>query len=175
VAREARDLARRFGFDEERAFAAGLGHDVARELDGAEILRAAGRGGVEPTAAERERPLLLHGVAGAVLLQERGLTDPVILAAVRSHVGGGPGLDAVSKAVYAADLLEPGRRFARGLRRRSRAAASGARGARDARGASLDAIVLLVAETLAAYHSMQGLEPLPATRLMIEELRRKGR
>ncbi len=162
VARCARQLALRFGADAQRAYAAGLAHDVARELDGEEILAVVGRAGVQPTEAERQRPVLLHGVAAEVLLRESGVSDPVILGAVRSHVAGGPGLDAVAKAVYAADLLEPGRGFARGLRGRARAAAS------------LDEVVLLVAEALASYYRLKDLEPLPATRLMIEELRRTG-
>lgn len=150
----------RFGLDAERAFAAGLGHDVARELTDEQMLAAVGRGGGQPTEAERARPVLLHGAAAEVLLRESGISDPVVLAAVRNHVAGGPGLDDVAKAVYAADLLEPGRGFARGLRRRARAAAT------------LDEVVLLVADALSAYYRLQGLEPLPGTRLMVEELRR---
>lgn len=52
--------------------------------------------------------------------------------------------------------------FAGGLRRRAREATA------------LDEVVLIVAEALAACHAAEGLTPLAATRLMIEELRRKG-
>ncbi len=160
VAQYARELAERFGFDPERSFIAGLGHDVARELPEERLAELAARCGGAPDGVAIARPVLMHGAAGEALLRESGVDDPVVLRAVRCHIAGGPALDEVAKAVYAADLLEPGRRFARGLRRRALAAAS------------LDEIVLIVAEELAAHYRRKGFEPLDESRLMIEELRR---
>ncbi len=102
----------------------------------------------------------MHGAAAEALLRENGVDDPVVLRAVRWHIAGGPALDDVAKAVYAADLLEPG------------AASRGSCGAGRSPAGSLDEIVLLVAEELAAYYRLKGFEPLAETRLMIEELRR---
>ena len=136
---------------------------MARELAGGEILSLAARGGIPFGERERREPILLHGAAGEVLLRESGVDDPVVLRAVRCHVAGGPGLDQVAKAVYAADLLEPSRRFAGALRRQVR------------RAATLDEVVLMVAEALAGYHEAEGRVSLPGTRLMIEELRRGSR
>jgi predicted HD superfamily hydrolase involved in NAD metabolism len=160
VARYARELAERFGFDPQRSFVAGLAHDVARELPEERLAALAARCGGGPDRAAIVHPVLMHGAAGEALLRECGVHDPVVLRAVRCHITGGPALDEVAKAVYAADLLEPGRRSAKELRRRALAAAS------------LDEIVLMVAEELAAHYGRKGFEPLEETRLMIEELRR---
>ncbi|MBL8988679.1 MAG: hypothetical protein JNJ80_20560 [Gemmatimonadetes bacterium] len=78
-------------------------HDALRDADPAELAAwAPGMAGPEE---------LLHGPAAARRAEAEGLTDRGILEAVRHHSVGAPDFDAVGRALYCADFLEPGRRF----------------------------------------------------------------
>lgn len=156
VAQTARELAVRFGEPAEHAFLAGLAHDVARELPERELLSRAER--LPVWERECRTPVLLHGAVGAQMLRERGVADPVVLEAVRHHICGGTGLHSVSRLVYAADMLEPGRAFAAALRAEAAAART------------LDQIVTLVARALLDHLRRQGLPPPPETVAMLTEI-----
>jgi 2-amino-4-hydroxy-6-hydroxymethyldihydropteridine diphosphokinase len=55
---------------------------------------------------------LLHGPAAAALLEARGERRGPLLDAVRWHTIGSPDWGRVGRALYMADYLEPGRKFA---------------------------------------------------------------
>ena len=112
VARLASELCDRFHADEEKGYIAGMAHDLARELDPAEILLLAETDGIPLSDWERERPLLLHGrAAAAVLTKHTGYGDAETLQAIRDHVTGRGSMGTISKIVFAADFLEPTRDF----------------------------------------------------------------
>jgi 2-amino-4-hydroxy-6-hydroxymethyldihydropteridine diphosphokinase len=54
---------------------------------------------------------LLHGPAAAARLRNEGVRDEPLLAAIAYHTLGDAGFDALGRALYAADFLEPGRSF----------------------------------------------------------------
>jgi len=83
---------------------AGRWHDAYR--DGApELLR--------PMVAGQDFPdAVLHGPAAAVRLAADGETRRTVLEAVRWHTVGSPDWDRTGRALFMADFLEPGRRFA---------------------------------------------------------------
>lgn len=65
----------------------------------------------ELSASERDLPdPVLHGPAAARRLADQ--VDPRILTAIRFHTIGSPALDRLGRALYLADFLEPGRKFA---------------------------------------------------------------
>ncbi|WP_184136497.1 bis(5'-nucleosyl)-tetraphosphatase (symmetrical) YqeK [Deinococcus humi] len=105
VAELAAQIAAANGLDVARAYAAGILHDVARDLPDAELLRLA------PPECEIDglHPLALHGRAGRSLLERWGYADPVVLEAVEDHTTGPRGGNGVAQAVYIADVSEPGR------------------------------------------------------------------
>jgi predicted HD superfamily hydrolase involved in NAD metabolism len=109
-------LARRFGVDPYQAWLAGLAHDLARELPEAELLRLAALDGAPLRDWERQRPVLLHGRAAAVLLG--AAAGAAVREAVADHVTGRPGMSALARVVYVADFLEPGRGFLKRAERR---------------------------------------------------------
>jgi 2-amino-4-hydroxy-6-hydroxymethyldihydropteridine diphosphokinase len=87
---------------------AGLLHDALRDAP-------------EPTlrdlANDARSPLeLLHGPAAAARLELEGETRAALLDAVRWHTIGSPAWAPVGRALYMADYLEPGRKFARAER-----------------------------------------------------------
>lgn len=105
VARLAHDIALSAGLDAERAFEAGLLHDIARDLPDAELLRLA----PPECDIDARHPLALHGRAGRALLERWGYRDEVVLNAVEDHTTGPRPGQGVALAVYIADVSEPGR------------------------------------------------------------------
>jgi nicotinate-nucleotide adenylyltransferase len=94
----------------ESGYLAGIAHDLAKELDGGEMLRLAEKGGKKITRLEKERPSLLHGRAAAVLLKERfGVNDEAVLEAVALHTGGGENMGPLATVVFTADKMEVSR------------------------------------------------------------------
>ena len=123
VGRMARELALGQGQSGEKALAAGILHDYAREMEDDALLREARRFRIPVDPVMEVQPILLHGPVGAELIREElGLTDPDILAAIRFHTCGGEGMATLSRIIYAADILEPSRDFpgVEGLRRQIR-------------------------------------------------------
>jgi predicted HD superfamily hydrolase involved in NAD metabolism len=112
VAELARGLCARFGCPARSGYLAGLGHDIARELPVPDIVSLAARDGRPFSDEEEQMPILLHGRAGAVVMElELGIGAPEVLEAVRDHVTGRVGMGTLSSVVYAADFLEPRRGF----------------------------------------------------------------
>lgn len=92
--------------DERRAWHdAGLLHDALRDAPETELRELAG----DATLPKG----LLHGPACAARLARDGETRGTVLEAVRWHTVGCAAWDRVGRALYMADYLEPGRRFAR--------------------------------------------------------------
>lgn len=85
--------------------AAGWLHDALRDED-PEALRAR----VEGPLAGLPGPIL-HGPAAAARLRRDGVADEALLRAVAYHTLGHGSLDALGRALYCADFLEPGRDF----------------------------------------------------------------
>ena len=89
----------------EQAYAAGILHDIARDLPDTELLRLA----PPECDIDAKHPLALHGRAARTLLERWGYTDPVVLDAVEDHTTGPRGHSPVSACVYIDDVSEPGR------------------------------------------------------------------
>jgi len=112
VAALAAELCVRHDLPPDKGRLAGIGHDISRELDEATALACLRRYHLRADSWERAHPVVLHGKIGAVVLKQRfGVRDRAILDAVRDHVVGRPGMGVLSKILYAADFLEPGRGF----------------------------------------------------------------
>lgn len=108
----AKKLAQRYGGDVQKAYDAGIVHDIAKPLDGEELLLAAEKYGVEVDGYLKKCPWLLHGpVAAAILEREYGVEDGELLRAVALHTTGGRDMSLLDKVIYLADLIEPGRDF----------------------------------------------------------------
>ena len=91
--------------DEARAL-----HDVGRLHD---ALRDAPEALLRELSGDDESPTeLLHGPAAAAMLVREGDVRPDVLDAVRWHTLGAAGWCRVGQALYMADFLEPGRKFA---------------------------------------------------------------
>ena len=109
VMEAAGELALRWGVDEEKAKAAGLLHDVARDMPMEEMLRESRQAGIDPGFTQ---PALLHAPLGAhILRRDWGINDEEILQAVAEHTLGKPAMSVLSRIIYLADMTEKNRRF----------------------------------------------------------------
>ncbi len=110
VADTARHLARLHGLDEQKAEMAGLLHDCAKCLPMKEMQRIARENGLTEDESILQSGALLHSVVGEFLARtEYGMEDPEVLAAIRSHTTGRPGMSRLDMAVWLADTIEPTR------------------------------------------------------------------
>lgn len=110
VAVLARDIALSNGLSQTEvaeAYAAGILHDIARDLPESELLRLA----PPECDIDAAHPLALHGRAARTLLERWGYPHRAVLDAVEDHTTG-PRLgirSVVAACVYIADVSEPGR------------------------------------------------------------------
>lgn len=112
VASVARDMARIFGLNEDKAYLAGILHDYAKGIPGHELLALAKQNNILEDDVEAQSPDLLHAPVGAFLLaRDEGLLDDEILDAIRYHTLGRVGMTDLEKALFLADMIEPGRDF----------------------------------------------------------------
>ena len=112
VAETAERLAWTHGLDPARARLAALLHDAARETEPEEFLRLAEEWGLAVGEPERESPKLLHApVAAELARRELGVEDEEVLAAIRAHTVGRPGMGSLALALYVADKIEPARDY----------------------------------------------------------------
>lgn len=98
--------------DVEQARLAGYGHDLAREMSRPTLIAEALRLGLTWGPEEGQEPLLLHGPIAAAWLEQAHVGTPSVWTAVRFHTTAAPGLDNLGQALFIADGVEPGRRYA---------------------------------------------------------------
>ncbi|MCM1982663.1 bis(5'-nucleosyl)-tetraphosphatase (symmetrical) YqeK [Lyngbya confervoides] len=110
VEQVAEDLALVHGVDPEKSRQAGLLHDLAKFYPPDTLLSTARQQGHRIHPVEQAHPHLLHAWVSAVEANRLfGVESPEILAAIRNHTLGCPGMDALSGIIFLADALEPGR------------------------------------------------------------------
>ncbi|MBN2656455.1 MAG: bis(5'-nucleosyl)-tetraphosphatase (symmetrical) YqeK [Spirochaetales bacterium] len=144
-------LAEKFMEDQHLCALAGLGHDICREYSGVDLKNITGK--------DHEHPILLHGEAGALVLErDFGIKNASVLKAVRHHISGGPGLDKVGKILFAADYMEDGRTH---LSRQERERLFSL---------DLDDMVLSIALSIRSHLEAEEMPLEPALMQMIEEL-----
>lgn len=104
------EIAEKYGLDKEKAYLAGIGHDMCKDLSDEKMLETAERDGLPIIDFERKKISLLHGRAAAVVMKEKfGITDADVLEAVANHTSGIVGMCDLTKCLYIADKIEPGR------------------------------------------------------------------
>ena len=106
VAEQAKHLAAIYGADEDKAYTAGLAHDIMKYEDPQDALRMIEEDG-KNKLSERDKRIIptLHAVAGEVFLRTKmGITDEEILSAVRYHTTGRENMTLMEKIIYVSDL-----------------------------------------------------------------------
>ena len=112
VAEQAKHLAEIFGGDTEKAYTAGLVHDIMRYVPPEKMIELIIGDGQVLTESEKKITVTLHAVAGEVYLRKNlKVTDGEILSSVRYHTTGKEDMTLLEKIIYAADLTSADREY----------------------------------------------------------------
>lgn len=112
VAEAARELAEQYGADAQKAYTAGILHDVMKEASAEEQLQTIASAGIILTDVERANRKLWHALAGyAYCRGTLHVTDSGILDAIRYHTTGRAGMALLEKCVYIADFISADRDY----------------------------------------------------------------
>lgn len=161
VAATARHLALVHGLDAELAEAAGLLHDCAKCLPLRDMQRIARENRLTEDESLMESGALLHSLVGEhVARTEYGMENPAVLAAIRRHTTGAPGMTKMDMAVWLADAIEP-----------TRAPYPGLTELRVMAEVSLEKAILTSMESTLAYVRKSGKSVHPATTETVSWLR----
>jgi len=121
TALHAYDLCRRFGLKPIDGYLAGIGHDLAKQIENKQMLKIVKTAGMDISALEIDKPNLLHGKAAAVLLRERfSIHNKDVLEAVAIHTSGSEKMGPLAKIIFIADKTEASRNIDPALRRMCR-------------------------------------------------------
>lgn len=112
VAKECKRLAKIFGEDPERAYFAGMVHDICKEDPKEQQYEWAVKSNMGFCAEEARSWKVWHGVAGAYFLKTQfGVCDEDILNAVRFHTIGRKNMSCLEKIVYLGDMTSEERDY----------------------------------------------------------------
>lgn len=112
VASECRKLAEKYGEDPDKAYFAGLLHDVCKELSGEKQKALVLKSGFAVCREELETRSLWHAIAGAYFVKNVfGVEDIDIINSIRFHTVGRAGMTRLEEIVYLADLISADRTY----------------------------------------------------------------
>lgn len=106
------ELAELNGVSKEKAEIAALAHDVAKNLSKEQMMKIIKDNNIILSNVEKENMNLWHSIIAPIVAEEKlGITDEDILDAVRWHTTGKEDMSVLTKIIYIADMIEPGRSF----------------------------------------------------------------
>lgn len=112
VADEARRLAEKYGGDAEKAYLAGLLHDITKNAPREEHLKIFADFGIILNEVEQNAEKLWHAMSGAAYIEHiLGLNDPELIDAVRYHTTAKKDMSLLSKILYLADFTSKDRDY----------------------------------------------------------------
>lgn len=111
VRETAMKLAEIYGADVKKAETAALFHDIAKPLDQERSDEEVLRYGLSRELLGNRN--LAHGHVAAAWAEDKfGITDEEVLDAIRYHTSSKAGIPLLSKIIFVADTVEPGRTYA---------------------------------------------------------------
>lgn len=112
VAKAARTLAKQYNVNPEKAYKAGLLHDVMKNESRENQLREINLAGIELEDYEFENDKLLHAPAGAAfVINQMDERDNDFINSIRYHTTGREKMSQLEKIVYVADLISTDRTY----------------------------------------------------------------
>ena len=112
VADRAVVLAQKYGADKDKAYLAGLLHDVTKNKSNDEQLQFFEESAIMLSSVEKASPKVWHAISGAAFLENKlNIKDKDILNAVRYHTTGRAGMSLLEKIIYIADFTSADRTY----------------------------------------------------------------
>ncbi len=112
VAKSAKELAGIYGYDEEKAYTAGLIHDCCKDTPAGLQLSYMLENSMALSDMEISTAKLYHAMCGSMFIQkEFGIDDKEIINAVRYHTTGRKNMSLLEKIVFIADFISEERDY----------------------------------------------------------------
>lgn len=112
VADEAVRLAKKYGGDCDKAYLAGLLHDITKNASKEEHLNIFNEFGIMLNDIEKEADKLWHAISGAAFIEYKlGIKDNEIITAVRYHTTARKDMSQLEKLLYLADFTSADRDY----------------------------------------------------------------
>lgn len=112
VAREAKELAKRYGVDPDKAELAAWLHDLVKERNKDELLQILQQDDIIAQSVLSRPKSVWHGPAAAVYAKkDLGIEDEDVLSAAACHTVGKVGMSRLDKIIFVADLTSKERDF----------------------------------------------------------------
>lgn len=112
VAEEAKKLALHYGADPEKAYTAGLLHDILKNTPDSELLNFFRENGIILTRTEQVSRKTWHAIAGEAYCRLKlSETDSEILSAIRWHTTARAGMTLLDKVIFIADFISADRDY----------------------------------------------------------------
>ena len=112
VSEKALELAELYGADREKAYVAGLLHDIQKNLSKEEQLQFFSASAIMLTDVEKASPKVWHAISGAEYIKNKlNINDEDIVNAVRYHTTGRAGMSLLEKVIYIADFTSRDRNY----------------------------------------------------------------
>lgn len=112
VADEAVRLAEKYGGDVEKAYLAGLLHDITKNATPQEHLHIFEEFGIMLNSVEKNAEKLWHAISGAAFIEHKlNVCDNEIITAVRFHTTARKGMTLLEKLLYLADFTSADRDY----------------------------------------------------------------
>ena len=111
VANSAVELAKRYGADADKAYIAGLLHDITKETGKAAQLEIIKYAGVELHPFDKRGDKFLHQASGSAMAKILGIEDEEILDAIRYHTTGKANMTMLEQIIYLADFISADRDY----------------------------------------------------------------
>lgn len=163
TAKMCKKMCRIYGEDFEKGYFCGISHDICKNFSEEEMKKLALQNSEGINQTESENFSLLHGKAAAVFLKnELEIVDEEILEAVSVHTFGKIGMKNLSKILFIADKIEPGRpyvtkKYIKKLLKKT-----------------LDELVLIVLENNVSYLEKKGKKVAQETFDLLNSLKKAG-
>lgn len=112
VANAAVELAKKYGGNIDKAYIAGLLHDIAKELPAEEQLAIVKKSELDVCEIEMRSAPLFHAIAGAEMVRQMfDIRDEEIIRAIRRHTVAAGGMSKLDVIIYLADLISEDRDY----------------------------------------------------------------
>lgn len=112
VAKKARELSKKYGCDQDKAYTAGLLHDITKNATKEEHFKIFEANGIILNDVEKKSKKLWHAISGAEYVRsELGITDPEIYDAIRYHTTAKANMSLLSKIIFLADFASEDRNY----------------------------------------------------------------
>ncbi len=112
VAELAKDIAKHYGISSEKAYTAGILHDIAKEYTFEKSIITAREHNYTLSESEILNKKLLHAPIGALIIEhELHINDKDIIEAIHWHTTGKTNMSLLEKIIFIADKAESGRKY----------------------------------------------------------------